>query len=350
MARDETTVDEPGFLERQRAARPWFDHLMRAADRYQSQKGDYYAAGITYFSVLALVPLLMVAFAVAGFVLAGNPGWLDDIKAAVTENVPGSLGDTLNGLIDSAISSRSAVGVFGLLGAAYAGLGWMANVRDALTAMWESVREPPSGLAGTVKTKLRDAAALLGLAAALVITFGASALSSGPIARSVVDLLGLGDVTGVGTALRLLSLVLSIVATWAVLAWVIARLPREPVAFRSAIAAAAIGALVFEVFKQLGAVYLTAVTGGPAGVAFGPIIGLLVFVFMSSRVLLFCTAWAATTRSSLELAYVPPPDPAVIAPRVQVGEGLRLREGAALVGVGALSALGLSALLERNRR
>ena len=54
--------------------RPWLDHLVRAAGRYQSQRGDYYAAGITYFTVLSLFPLLMVAFAVAGFVLAGNAG------------------------------------------------------------------------------------------------------------------------------------------------------------------------------------------------------------------------------------------------------------------------------------
>ena len=30
-------ADEPSFLDKQRAARPWFDHLMRAAQRYQQQ-------------------------------------------------------------------------------------------------------------------------------------------------------------------------------------------------------------------------------------------------------------------------------------------------------------------------
>ena len=69
----DTDDDAPSFLEKQRAARPWLDHLVRAAGRFQEQKGDYYAAGITYFSVLALIPIMMVAFAVAGFVLAGHP-------------------------------------------------------------------------------------------------------------------------------------------------------------------------------------------------------------------------------------------------------------------------------------
>ncbi len=159
----DTDDDAPSFLEKQRAARPWLDHLVRAAGRFQEQKGDYYAAGITYFSVLALIPIMMVAFAVAGFVLAGHPEYLESIQEQITKSIPGSLGDTINTLIDSAIDSRASVGIFGLLGAAYAGLGWMANVRDALTAMWESKREPK----GFVRTKLGDAGgALVGLALA----------------------------------------------------------------------------------------------------------------------------------------------------------------------------------------
>ena len=288
----DTDDDAPSFLEKQRAARPWLDHLVRAAGRFQEQKGDYYAAGITYFSVLALIPIMMVAFAVAGFVLAGHPEYLESIQEQITKSIPGSLGDTINTLIDSAIDSRASVGIFGLLGAAYAGLGWMANVRDALTAMWESKREPK----GFVRTKLGDAGALVGLALAMVVSLGMSALSSGPVATQIVKWLNLENITGVGVGLRVVSLLLSLLATWAVFLWVIARLPREPVTLRSAAQAALIAAIVFEIFKQVGAIYLAAVTNGPAGVAFGPIIGLLVFVFTASRMLLFCTAWAATTK------------------------------------------------------
>lgn len=339
-------ADGPSFLERQRAARPWLDHLVRAGTRFQQQKGDYYAAGITYFSVLALIPILMVAFAVAGFVLVGHPEWLEQIQQGIEDNVPGSLGDTLHDLIDSAIASRARVGVLGLLGAAYAGLGWMANVRDALTAMWESAR----GSKGFVRTKLGDAAALVGLGLALVISLGASALGSGPVAGRVVELLSLDEIPGIGVGMRVLAAVLSLVATWAVFTWVIARLPREPVTLRSAAKAALLAAVVFELFKQVGALYLSVVTSGPAGVAFGPIIGLLVFVFMASRMLLFATAWAATAKENLATAFVPPPGPVTISPRVEVHDGVSVRNGLTLVGVGALATLGLSRMLGRRDR
>jgi membrane protein len=60
-------------MDRLRARFSWFDRVMRAQERYNDTKGDFYAAGITYFTIFALFPLLMVGFAVGGFVLASRP-------------------------------------------------------------------------------------------------------------------------------------------------------------------------------------------------------------------------------------------------------------------------------------
>ncbi|RRQ24946.1 inner membrane protein YhjD [Rhodococcus sp. Eu-32] len=337
--------DFQAILAERRAKWPWFDHTVRAASRYQSQKGDYYAAGMTYFSVLALFPLLMVAFAVAGFVLVGHPEWLDEIRKQITDNIPGSLGDTVNSLVDTAIESRTSVGIIGLLGALYAGLGWVANLRAALTAMWESTHEQ----GGFLSTKLRDFAALLGLGLASAVSLGLSALNGSGVMRGILELVNLDNAPGVGVFLRIVSVVLAIVASWLVFTWVISRLPREPVPFRSALKGGLLAAVGFEIFKQIAAIYLASVTSGPAGVVFGPIIGLLVFVFTTSRFILFATAFAATTREALALAFVPPPDSAVIAPRLEVNNGPTVKGGLALVGAGALAVVGLGGFLGRRR-
>ena len=68
---------EPTRLEQLRAKYEWLDHLVRAGARYTERHGDHYAAAITYFSVLSLVPLMMIAFAAAGFVLFLQPDLLD---------------------------------------------------------------------------------------------------------------------------------------------------------------------------------------------------------------------------------------------------------------------------------
>ncbi|GGG13587.1 inner membrane protein YhjD [Rhodococcoides trifolii] len=338
--------DFAAILDRRRKAWPWLDHAVRAGSVYTQQKGDYYAAGITYFSILALVPLLMVAFAIVGFVLSSRPDLLDQLQTAIADNVPGSFGTTISDLVETAIESRTSVGVIGLVGALYAGLGWMANLREALTAMWESQHERSNFLV----TKLKDLGALIGLGLALAVSLSLSALGSSGITDRILELLNVDNIVGVGIFVRVVSILVSIVATWAVFIWVIARLPREPVTARSAVRAALIAAVAFEVLKQVGAIYLASVTSGPAGVAFGPIIGLLVFVFITSRLLLFCTTWAATSHENLALAHTPPPDSAIIAPRVEVREGLSGAGVAAVVGAGLLAAVGLSGLRDRLRR
>ena len=57
MTRPSRSQGKPGFLDRLRARYRWFDHVMRAQQRYQDSKGDFFAAGITYFTIFALFPL-----------------------------------------------------------------------------------------------------------------------------------------------------------------------------------------------------------------------------------------------------------------------------------------------------
>ncbi|MGZ4574368.1 MAG: inner membrane protein YhjD [Mycobacteriaceae bacterium] len=326
-----TGEDTPGFLDRQRQARPWLDHLVRAGLRYKGQKGDYYAAAITYFSVLALIPLLMVGFSIAAFVLAGHPALLVHLQQNISKGIPGSTGATINEFITKSLASRGTVGVIGLAAALYAGLGWMANLREALTAQWDQQHERGSFLA----TKLADLAALAGLGLALVVSLALSVVG-GWGSGFVLDMLGLDQLSGAFVLTAVLAIALSIMATWAVFVWVIARLPRERVSARSAARAALLAAVGFEVFKQLGVFYLQKVTAGPAGAAFGPVIGVLVFFFITSRLILFATAWAATAKENLPKTVTPVPGPVLLAPRVNVSRVPSVRAGLALLGVGAV--------------
>ena len=68
----------------------------------------------------------------------------------------------------------------------------------------------------------------------------------------------------------------------------------------------------------------------------------MVFAYITARLILFATAWAATSTESLAAAPVEPPDPAQITPRVQYREGLGVGGALAAVAVGALGALSLS--------
>lgn len=336
---------KPGLLDRIRARMPWFDHVMRAQQRYNDSKGDFYAAGITYFTIFALFPLLMIGFAAGGFVLASRPDLLEQVESTIRQTVSGDLGSQLVELMDSAIASRGAVGVIGLATAAWAGLGWMANLREALSQMWGLYRDKRQGF---VRTKLSDLAALLSAFVAIVITVALSTLGTASVMKSVLARVGIEDAPVLGPVLGIASTLLALLVSWGLFTWVIARLPRESASFRSSVRAGLIAAVGFEVFKQVASIYLKSVVTGPAGATFGPVLGLMVFAYITSRLVLFATAWAATSKDNMGEDLILPPAPAVIQSRVITRRGLGTEQAAVAAAVGAFGALGLSRLLRRR--
>lgn len=325
---------QPSRFEQLRARHEWLDHLVRAGGRYTERHGDHYAAAVTFFSVLSLVPLLMIAFAAAGYVLFFQPELLAQLEQGISTNVPPGLDTVINPVIREAIDSRAAVGVVGLLGALYSGVGWMSNLREALSEQWAQVPATPALL----KRLLFDLLALAGLGLALVGSFAITGIASG-FAATVLEFVGLGDQGWARFLLRVLGVVLGLAANWLVFLWVIARLPREHATLRSAAKAALFGAVGFEVLKQVMTVYLVSVTESPSGAVFGAFLGLLVFVFFASRFVLFVTAWAATARENEQEEPAPVPGPAVIHSEVTVRSGPSGGTAAGLLGAGVLTGL-----------
>jgi membrane protein len=268
---------------------PWFDHLITANEAFTERYGSQFAAAVTYFSVLSLFPLLMIAFAVAGFVLSAQPDLLDQLRSGISKAVPGSLGGTINDIVTTALNSKGTVGIIGLIAALYSGIGWMSNLRDALTTQWGHERKQLPLLS----TTLKDLLALMGLGAALVVSFGLTAAGTG-LGNLLLRLVGLEGEGWARFLLYVATLILSIAANWLVFLWVLTRLPREKVNVTSAIRGAVAAAIGFEILKQLGALYLSGVTSSPTGALFGPVIGLLVFANLVARFLLWITAWTAT--------------------------------------------------------
>ena len=79
----------PGVLDRLRARFGWFDHVMRAYGRFDERNGGFYAAGLSYYTIFALFPLLMVGFAAFGFVLSRRPQLLATIDDHIRSSVWG---------------------------------------------------------------------------------------------------------------------------------------------------------------------------------------------------------------------------------------------------------------------
>ncbi len=141
--------------------------------------GNQFGAAITYFSFLSMIPILMVSFAAAGFVLASHPTLLQDIFNKILNNVSDpTLATTLKSTINTAVQQRTTVGIVGLLIALYSGVNWMGNLREAIRAqsrdVWE--RTPQDQEKIWIKY-FRDFVSLIGLLVALVVTLSITSVA-----------------------------------------------------------------------------------------------------------------------------------------------------------------------------
>ncbi len=169
----------------------------------------------------------------------------------------------------------------GLLGVLYAGLGWVSALRDALDVVFVTpARELPS----FVKGKLRDLMTLAVLGLVLVVAVAVAGLVSG-FSTDVLDWVGLGS--ELSWLVKLLAIVLGLAAN-AVLFFALFRLLAEPHAPpRSLWSGALLGAVGFEVLKQLSGLLLQSTKGQPAFQAFGIALILLVWINYFSRLVLY---------------------------------------------------------------
>lgn len=336
-----TEPAKPGILDRLRARFGWFDHVMRAYDRFDKRHGGVFAAGLTYHSIFALFPLLMVTFAVVGFMLHRDPQLLSTIDNHIRTAVTGALGNQLIDLMNSAIDARASVGVIGLATAAWAGLGWMSQLRVAMTEMWsEQQLDSP----GFVRNKLSDLVAMLWTFVVIMATLALGALSHAAPMRAILRWFGIPDFSVFSEIFRGISILVSLLVSWMLFTWMIGRLPRCKVDLVSAMRAGLLASIGFELFKQVASIYLQVVLRSPAGATFGPVLGLMVFSYITAYLVLFSAAWAATASTDPRARSVAPPVPAIIAPKVQIDEGLSTRQTLTALAVGAAGALVFSRL------
>lgn len=337
---------QPGIVDRLRARYGWLDHVWRAYQRFSDRQGGFFAAGISYYTIFALFPLLMVSFAVVGFTLSRRPQAVTMINDRIRAAVTGELGNQLVDLMNSAIDARASVGIIGLATAAWAGLGWMSHLRSALSEMWDQ----SDNETGYVRTKLSDLLAMVSSFVVILASIALSALGHTRPMATLLSWLGIPEFSVFDLIFRIVSILVSVLVSWLLFTWMIARLPRDPASIVTSARAGLLVAVGYELFKQVGSVYLAVVLRSPAGATFGPVLGLMVFAYVTSYLVLFAAAWAATAAGEDPRAkHVDPPGPAIISPRIQVGEGLSVRQTLTAVAAGAVGALTFSRLTRRRR-
>jgi membrane protein len=241
------------------------------------------------------------------------------LDAVLQSLLPGMIGNEPDQIplatIRDAAGAAAGIGVLTMM---YAGLNWISEMRDAVAAMFdvESSRRPSFGrkrVVAAASARARDMVALMAIGLILLVSVG---VSGGLLSF----LRHLGRIVGVNDDLGFVMpglLIAAGVLTGTVLFFAMFKLLAAPaVANRALWSGAFVGALCFELLKQVSTWLLGTTAQQPAFQAFGIALILLVWIYYFSRVLLFAASWAATHKSGDESVHPEPTPASSAAPRV----------------------------------
>src|ERR1700710_2601333 len=284
MANPKEAVSSGVTSVRQR--RPFIDHLVRAFSRYQADAGDRLPASLTYFCFLSFFPLIALAFSIAGFVVDAYPDAQSKLTEQINNFLPG-LADKLD--VTTIGNAKVATGIVGLAGLLFAGLGWIDALREAVRAVWyHNVK------AGNfIVKKLVDIGVLAGLGLTLIASVAVTGVSSAAMSW-FLDLLGLADNSIARIGLRIVGIALALLVDFAVFLYLFTRLPRLNTPFRRVFKGALLGAVGLEILKVVGSLLVSRTTNNPVYGAFAVVVGLLIWINLVSRFVLFTAAWTVT--------------------------------------------------------
>jgi membrane protein len=305
------------LLRGTRERRPWFDHQVRAFERYQDRRGDRLAAALTCYAFLSFFPLLALAYALLGYLVGVSDEARDYFVKAISSQLPGLAGQLD---VEQIARSKTTVGVVGLVALLFTGQGWVQVLRESLRDMWGN---EPGGGGNFFLKRLWDLSVLGFLGLILVCGMAVTTVTTSAT-HTVLDWFGMQDVPGAGTGLRLLSLTCAIFFDTVVFLVLFTRLSGTRAPWRRIIRGAVFGAVGFEILKQIAALLLGRTTGNPVYGAFAVPVGLMVWINVASRFALFVAAWTATRRVVLTADAANPENR---ADRAEV-EALRERAGA----------------------
>lgn len=236
--------------------------------KFFDDQGGYLAAVLTHYAFIAILPLLLIASSVLGFVLQGHPALEQQILSSALAQFP-IVGDQLGrpgGIRGSAVAV-----VIGALAATYGAIGLGQAAQNAINVIWAI---PRNSRLNPVVSRVRSLAWLVvaGLALALI-----AVLTS---VSSHVEIFGRNLNGGV----HWLVVVVTLVVTTGVLALMMRWATPQKERLADVLPGAAVIAVLWQLLQMVGGVYVSHViaNAGEMNGVFAVVLGLVALLYIAS--------------------------------------------------------------------
>jgi membrane protein len=251
----------------------YFDHLSRALLRFWDVQGGRLAAAIAYYGFFAIFALLLIGYSIFGILLTNNVELFDVVTDFLAQNLP-----FLD--VSAILSSGKTVGIVGIVGLTFTGIGWVESIRSSQRLIWRVPEQP--GYIG-----VRQALDLLVLIGLILLL----ALSQLAVYGLEKVLTWLAD----GFVQSTVSWLLTIAVNMLLAAALLAAVPRLRMTVRRIAPPVIQVGVGITLLNTVGKSFVGLVTRNPAYGLVGSAVGVLVYLYVFNQLLLFGAAWAATS-------------------------------------------------------
>jgi membrane protein len=249
---------------------------------WNEDKVPLWAAGLAYYTVFSLAPLLLIAIAIAGAVFGEEAA-----RGELVNQIRGLIGqegaEAVQAMIQNARKPESGgtiATLFGVIALLFGASGVFGQLQDALNTIWEVKPKPKQALRAFLQSRFLSFASVLVIGFLLLVSLVLSATLSG-ISAYFSGLIGNWAILG-----EFLNFVISFGVITLLIAAIYKFLPDVDVTWKDLWVGAAVTSLLFSLGKYFIGLYL-----GNSGVtstygAAGSLIVILIWVFYSAQIIL----------------------------------------------------------------
>lgn len=262
--------------------KPYLDLFKQTWKEFGDDKAQRLGAGLAYYTVFSIAPLLLIAVAIAGMVFGHKAA-----SGAIQQQLAGALGEStakaVNEMIVSASKPKSGTlaTIIGVVTLLFGAAGVFGQLQEALDTIWNVERANSAGFIGMIKDRFLSMAMVFGIGFLLLVTL---------VIDTAISAMGkwIGPrVPGGEAMLQSVQMIVSFGLVTVLFALTFRYLPHVRVAWKDVWSGAAFTSFLFVVGKLGLSLYIGKAAVGSAYGAAGSLVIILIWVYWSSQILFF---------------------------------------------------------------
>jgi YihY family inner membrane protein len=236
--------------------------------KFFDDQGGYLAAVLSHYALIAILPLLLIASSVLGFVLQGDPALEQQILSSALAQFP-IVGDQLGR--PGGIQGSAVAVVVGAVTATYGAIGLAQAAVNATNVVWAI---PRNSRLNPVVSRFRSLVWLVVAGLALAVIAVLTSVSSH------VEVFG----SNLNGAVHWLVVLVTLVVTTGVLALMIRWSTPQKERFRDVLPGAAVIAVLWQLLQMVGGLYVSQVIANASEMngVFAVVLGLVALLYIAA--------------------------------------------------------------------